>query len=61
MLHGGRSMGRTEESVIVMVVPRMMGRGGEEHHCRPRVRVLLLLAVGTDDDDGVGMYDGGDR
>ena len=54
-------MGRTEESVIVMVVPRMMGRGGEEHHCRPRVRVLLLLAVGTDDDDGVGMYDGGDR
>ena len=44
---------------------RVMGRGGEEHHCRPRGRVLLLLAVDTDDDDdddvGVGMDDGGDR
>ena len=46
-----------------------MGRGGEEYHCRPQGRVVLLLVVVDDDDDddgdgdgdGVGMDDGGDR
>ena len=28
---------------------RVMGCGGEEHYCGPRGRVLLLLAVDTDD------------